>query len=101
MKNQNILPNTEVPFELRQEVYKNALEAITKIADNDRSFGLCIMLPRILWGVKHDCHPNGEHFYFADSDVLFPELKAFLQRDGFYGEYSNNDRVEFLKSVIK
>lgn len=61
MKNQHILPNTRVPKETRLEVYKEALEIINKIIENEENekefkhlgAGLCLMLPCLLWGLDH------------------------------------------------
>jgi len=97
MKNEHILPNTEVPIELRKEVYKEALGIIENAIEGQH--GLCILLPELLWGVDDDYHPNGKIFYYSDSDVLFPELKNFLKK-GYDVNYTNQERIEFLKSVI-
>jgi hypothetical protein len=60
MKNEHILPNTEVPIELRKEVYKKALEIVMNSIEDQ--YGLCILLPELLWDVNGDRSPNGENY---------------------------------------
>jgi len=49
MKNEHILPNTEVPIELRKEVYKEALEYYS-VNEAFQCSGLCLVLPILLYG---------------------------------------------------
>lgn len=105
MKNQHILPNTEVPFELRQEIYKEALKVIKdgnlkELYPKWHTAYLCWMLPSLLWG--YDAWVSWEadlsKFHHKDTLVIFPELNSYL---GHAVSLSNRERIEFLKSVIQ
>lgn len=102
MKNENIKPNQEVPYIIRQEVYKEALEYFEKDKRAEQYSGLCIILPKMLWGLKidEDITETIKNYRFGYSKNMFPELVNFL-KEGTYGYYKNQERIEFLKSVIK
>lgn len=101
MKNTHILPNTEVPIELRKEVYREALRIIEigKPRYSIDSFGLCLLLPCVLWELRHvlENAPNGKDWDFYHTENMFPELKDFLIKGK---KYTNQERINFLKSVI-
>ena len=108
MKNQHILPNTEVPIELRKEVYREALRIIEsgEIKYELQTFEnwLCWLLPSILW--DYDLFIDNENKFYQFNVVqqpliLFPELKKFLTKKGNEDDlYTNQERINFLKSVI-
>jgi hypothetical protein len=100
MKNSHIKPCQEVPLELRKQIYKEALEIVEDVKVEYDCKRLCFLLPKILWGFDSDndsCYEKGLHF--ADTPLMFPELKKFLKKGTFYS-YSNKQRIKFLKSVI-
>ena len=78
MKNRNIKVGEVVPVEIRIEVYKKAIKIIEigKICFGLTSPSLCLMLPCILWDLKHflnDAH-NGEMYCCDSAKAMFPEL---------------------------
>jgi hypothetical protein len=100
MKNEHILPNTEVPIELRKEVYKEALRIIEET--KEEKYGLCLLLPKILWGLNIDEFiedQTNKSYKLLTTTNMFPELIGFL-KNGLYADYTNQERIEFLKSVI-
>jgi hypothetical protein len=108
MKNEHILPNTEVPIELRKEVYKEALRVIENWDKNKKKYNinsnpeLCWFLIMVLYGAKevlHDHPVTNETISFHRTKTMFPELETFLKR-GYIANYTNQERIEFLKSVI-
>jgi len=107
MKNEHILPNTEVPIELRKEVYKEALRIIENWNKQKTKYGtdepsLCYFLLMVLYGsteVLYDHPKTEESLYFGNTKIMFPELSDFLKR-GWLSNYTNQERIEFLKSVI-
>jgi len=108
MKNAHILPNTEVPIELRKEVYKEALDIIKSWDKNKKKYTfsynpeLCWFLIMVLYGSKQVLHSHPkthEDIVFNKTPVMFPELNSFLTR-GYEGRYTNEERINFLKSVI-
>jgi len=105
MKNQHILPNTEVPIELRKEVYR---EALTMLELNKVKFDfakkyscwLCWLLPSILY--DYDCYKDiydKNMIDFRDTGNMFPEIKDFIIKN-LSISITNQERIEFLKSVI-
>jgi len=99
MKNTHILPNTEVPIELRKEVYREALKIIESGEKPYDLFyyELCFLLPCILWDLKDwkKVRINGDLSY---TKTLFPELGEELQTKKYF--LSDQSRINFLKSVI-
>jgi hypothetical protein len=101
MKNKHILPNTEVPIELRKEVYREALRIIEKDKKHNR-YGLCLLLPKLLYGLDIDLFIDeqiNDTYRPAFAKKMFPELNTFLN-NGIYGNYTNQERINFLKTVI-
>lgn len=103
MKNKKILPNQLVPKKIRLGVYK---EALRLIENNEHKhdlggFGLCLLLPSILWNLKSFLNdaPNGEDWNFETTSKMFPELENFLSK-GIYGHYTDENRIAFLKESI-
>jgi len=108
MKNEHILPNTEVPIELRKEVYREALRIIEsgekKYIFQKHSDWLCWLTMSILYDtdIYEAEFKEGHILYcldFENSDLMFPEIVKFKKR-GDYALYTNQERIEFLKSVI-
>ena len=105
MKNTHIKAGQEVPIELRKEIYREALEIIEKRKDEDSdNFGLCFFLLMVLYGTEKPeqvyRHPtDNENLEWRHTYLMFPELQTFLS-GGFYCQRTNNQRIEFLKSVI-
>jgi len=100
MKNTHIKAGEEVPIELRKEVYREALEIIE--TNKDMDYGLCYFLLMVLYGSDvaiHD-HPTSKKILnFYETKYMFPELKKYL-KNGFCGNYTRRQRINFLKSVI-
>lgn len=106
MKNKNILPGQEVPIEIRIKIYQKAIDIIKSGTPHYRmnTFGLCLILPCILWDLKSyieraPCGVNWDHF---DAQKMFPELN-----DGFLDEVYKMPqskrspiRIEFLQKWI-
>lgn len=107
MKNTHILPNTEVPIELRKEVYREALRIIENWDNQKKRFktdepALCYFLLMVLYGSKEVLHyhpKNNTQMPFSKTKIMFPELQSFLA-NGFWATYTNQERINFLKSVI-
>jgi hypothetical protein len=98
MKNTHIKAGQEVPIELRKEIYREALE----VFENDIIFfkqGLCVLLPKLLWGLRNESLVLYKNHHFSKTFFMFPELEKFL-KDGAGGKYTNKQRINFLKSVI-
>lgn len=113
MKNQNILPNTLVPRKIRLEVYKEALEIMTKKTEGHSEeydhlgSGLCLLLPVLLWGLKDFrsdfVNKNGITVWdWRDTSNMFPELteEAIDSIEGDEKE-SNFKRKYLLNSFIE
>jgi len=107
MKNTHILPNTEVPIELRKEVYREALR-ILELKEKKYSFQkrgyswLCWLLPSVLY--DEDCFSYKSKIMDGFSiglssciAVMFPETKGFLKNTF---NKTSQERINFLKSVI-
>jgi hypothetical protein len=107
MRNLHIEYGKEVPYELRQEVYKETLGNILTETYPQPMFEpcLCYYLLMVLFGsgkVLHDHPRTGENMFFGDTYKMFPELTQFLTKKNGWGDsYTNEERIEFLKSVIK
>lgn len=105
MKNthiENLL--TEVPRELRLEVYK---ETLTMFENNSLWFhGLCLVLPSVLWGLEsyHDYAPDGSVWDFEDTSTAFPELSKevieYIENIYDYTDSMDAVRMNFLKLWI-
>ena len=108
MRNLHILPNTEVPIELRLEVYKEALRNIKRWNSPRNKYlldepYLCCFLLAVLYGSKKVLHKHpetNENLFFRDTKIMFPELVGFL-KEGWLGNYTNKERIEFLEQTIK
>lgn len=105
MRNKKILPDNVVPPRIRLGVYK---EALGNIESNTfkyemESFGLCLLLPCILWDLKSYLKnaPNGEDWTTEGTQILFPELADFLRRKGCFASYTDEERISFLKESIE
>lgn len=77
MKNTHI-PNlhSEVPKDIRLEVYKEALRYYEnkEYEDPANFFGLCLVLPCILWDDWTEKQPDGTYWDYLSSKKAFPEL---------------------------
>lgn len=92
-----------IPKQKRIKVYKQALDILIKnkpLPSELQTPYLCLLLPCLAF--KLECYlnilPNGEDWYPYHAQIMFPELKTFLKR-GTYGEYTNEERIAFLKEV--
>jgi len=107
MSNLNILPNQEVPIELRKKVYKKALKIIKnwEIEKNKYTItepSLCYFLLMVLYNSKKVLHEHPktyDNLVFSRTNNMFPELNHFLT-NGYSANYTNKQRIKFLKSVI-
>jgi len=109
MKNLDILPNQEVPPNIRLEVYKEALQLIQ--SDTDRSkrnklgIGLCLLLPVLLWELECYCSKlsNGRVWFYDQITKMFPELTSkkidIITRT--HADQRDKIRIEFLKEMIQ
>jgi hypothetical protein len=103
MRNKEYTLEKELPPHIRLEVYKEALEIVKKEqwVFGLTSFGLCLILPCVLWGLKHfmDDTPGGGEWELRDTPKAFPELTEEwlnkIKREGKIG------RVFFLEESIK
>lgn len=97
MKNINIKPATEVPIELRKEIYKEAIEYLK----TDQNQGLCLLLPMLLWDIHYlSDAPNGETWNHRDTPILFPELTK-LRLQSIYDKEKESQRIPQRKRVLK
>ena len=104
MKNTHILSlQEEVPIEIRKQVYQEAL-LICQSNDIRRSYGLCLLLPTLLWDMNHhtDVGPNGKRFKWRDTTTAFPETKNLVAK--LLKVNNENDaiiaRIEGLKVIL-
>lgn len=103
MKNQHI-PNlsTEVPAEIRLEVYKEARLLI----DKGETYGLCVILPKALWGLRSifDKSPDGNSWGIEETPVAFPELTEDIEQrleTATPSGYKKQLRLEYLAKWIQ
>jgi len=99
MKNTHIKAGEEVPIELRKEIYKDALDVIEKGIVSRECMGLCLILPKLLWGLDLNIYLHKQVHFKVNHKEMFPELKIFLNR-GWLASYTDEERINFLKSVI-
>ncbi len=83
MKNEHVLPQTEVPEELRLEIYKEALRLIetdNEILGTHWDYGLCLLLPCILWDLDSFTSrgPKGKGWNYRDTTTMFPEIEPIV-----------------------
>lgn len=103
-----------VPEELRFLIYQEALDyyenedyLIDKYnCDRDTlPLGLCLLLPCMLWDLKHFLQdaPDGENWDFSDTRIAFPEIKDFLKVIGKARtrEEEVETRISVLKQILK
>lgn len=100
-----MLPNVVVPYKVRLEVYKKAVEIIENQKDVyklKKDFSLCVLLPCILWNLNScsDYAPNGDYWWTNHTRVMFPELEDFLYK-GHFGIYTDEKRITFLRESIE
>lgn len=106
MRNKQYNLQRELPKEVRLSVYKEALALYEENKQGkysrtkDDSFGLCILLPCVLWHLKHylDDDPNDMSWNFTNTTTAFSELAPYiLNQDSVW---DNKDRIEILKEII-
>ena len=104
MRNENILPKEEVPLEIRIQVYKEALQKLNSNKNfyNLSGKALCFLLPCILWDLNFytDNSPSGEYWCSKAAIKMFPEIKELLSLRGYFGLYTDEERITFLESII-
>ena len=77
----------ELPLQVRYEVYLLAIAYYTlamtyknynRIVWLNGDFGLCLVLPKVFWGLKHvmDCAPNGNSCAYTDADKAFTDINV-------------------------
>lgn len=96
---------SEVPKELRLEVYR---ETLYKFENDSLPFhGLCLVLPCVLWGIGnyYDLAPDGSVWDCDDTSTAFPELSMeiieYINRIYDYSESMNAVRMNFLREWIR
>jgi len=106
MKHINIAPNTLVPKRTRISVYKQAIKLIESGKRKyGCSYGLCLILPCILWDLKNYCDnaPNGNDWHYNVTLIMFPEIKSEIHK--IYRltttESKNKMRKNILKDIVK
>jgi hypothetical protein len=107
MKNKKITSLLEiVSVDIRISVYKKAIKLIEKqiIFASVEGYGLCLLLPCILWDLKHYCDlaPNGKDWEYRDTIIAFPELteEMIVELLDVEATIRNIKRVELLKQFI-
>lgn len=106
MKNIHIKSLKEVvPTELRLEVYKKAILCIEnniKIAGMC-SHGLCLLLPCLLWDLKHPSSltPDNKEWNYQDTSIAFPELTEEVISKIERSKDRQATRANYLKAFIK
>jgi hypothetical protein len=107
MRNTEYTLKKELPPHIRLEVYKEALEIVKKgqWVFGLESFGLCLILPCVLWGLKHfqDDMPGGGEWAYDDTPKAFPEFTPEWWRRIVTktSEDINKVRIAFLEESIK
>lgn len=107
MKNEHILPGQIVPENIRLEVYKEALQHVKNEIPKSRiaGFGLCLLLPCVLWDLYYYCDeaPCGETWAYYDTEKTFPEMKGIIQAVGKTktDEDLKRTRIQFLTAAIE
>jgi len=101
MKNLHIGIGKLVPKKLRLSVYKDTLALLLKGKGWDN--GLCMELPKVLWGLSEDdCSLRG--MSYKRTSEMFPELKKFLRQVDpitWPDEVTQKQRIKFLRETIK
>jgi hypothetical protein len=101
MRNTEYTLKKELPPHIRLEVYKEALEIVKKgqWVFGLTSFGLCLILPCVLWGLKHfmEDTPGGGEWGLRDTPKAFPELTE----EWLFKIRGNKVRIAFLEESIK
>lgn len=106
MKNKNIILGQVVPPEIRLECYKEAKEIIQENGEKYDVLGggLCLMLPCILWGLKHyiDDDPNDHCWDHGSTPYSFPEIAEFELLEKIQESMNSTSiRLKFLDWAIK
>lgn len=109
MKNTNILSlKSEVPKEIRIQVYKDAIKILKKgegICGIGNDLGLCLILPCILWDFEdfEDLTPANQNWYWWDTKIAFPEItKEIIQTIYDCPKHKRNIlRIEYIKHFLK
>jgi hypothetical protein len=107
MRNKEYTLKKELPPHIRLEVYKEALEIVKKEqwVFGLTSFGLCLILPCVLWGLNHfeDDMPGGGEWAYDDTPKAFPEFTHEWWRRIVIktSEDANKVRIAFLEESIK
>lgn len=92
-----------IPKSLRMEVYQKALEMIE--SGKSGNYGLCMLLPMCLYGldswgqVKRRTDNDGISWQLTAKS--FPELGNFLRGKSYFYASPNEERVKFLKNILK
>lgn len=99
---------SEVPKDIRLEVYKEALEYYRDKPHIDfvHKEGLCLRLPVILWDLEgyHSFAPNGHDWDFGDTGIAFPELEDRIIDSIMFSNTvraANDLRIEYLTQWIE
>jgi hypothetical protein len=114
LRNINIIPSSLVPVEIRIEVYKEAMKIIKRgePAHGLHFLELCLLLPCILWNLKHYCDdsPSGLMWYIEETPNMFPELtrnrlnriiSIAWDKMGIHIKEKNKMRIIVLREMIK
>jgi hypothetical protein len=102
MKNQNILPSTVVPSNIRLEVYKEAIDLIQKNPAYVDSLGLCLLLPMLLWGLEDhlSAAPNGHYWNFEHTENMFPEMFGIVDEIRDVCLDTDDNKICFLNRKV-
>jgi hypothetical protein len=108
MKNENISIHDIVPKKIRREVYTEAIKIIESgnpIAGLT-SFGLCLILPCILWDLPTFLSetPHGTGWDSYDTRNMFPELTNkriyYIETSSSCQEERNKQRIKVLTEML-
>jgi len=104
MKNKDISIHDIVPKHIRRATYKKAIEAIEseKRIAGLCSFGLCLILPCLLWDLDHFLSqtPQNRAWDAYDTPSMFPELTE-KRIHSISRIYSDNPQIDRNKQRIK
>ena len=119
MKNTNIKNLDKViPKRIRFSVYKEALKLLEDASKlpsnsydvygmgtrNDNLFGLCLLLPCILWNLENYCHPAPDNtdWDWYNTSFAFPEIaKGVKLIMGSSVTQKAKFRIKVLKDILK
>jgi len=95
-----------VPIDIRLTCYIKAKEFVKQSDTIDKTHGLCLLFPMMLWNLKHygSSQPNGKDWNYNDASIAFPELtEKIIDRiqTGITFEQRNKIRLYYLNKWIK